>query len=254
MLDFGRLDFRYDPFPIGYATGVVDTGLYAELSRSWPSTELFRYMPELGEKYSLSEVNNPDRYYDFLRSTDPWQRMYTAVKQPNFIYSVLDHLSRNRIELMLRERFVSKVHHFTKLKRKLKEQVKRIGLWMKRKSSLRARFEFSMMRGDGGSIKPHTDSVGKHVTLVMSAIEEGEWRSDWGGGTSVLKPKDPGENFNWQNRQLEFDDVEEIHKYPFRPNQCIVFVKTFNSLHGVYDLKGPSNAWRKTLTINIEDA
>ena len=69
----------------------------------------------------------------------------------------------------------------------------------------------------------------------------------------MLTPKDPRDSYNWLNRQLEFGQVNELHTYPFAPNQCVLFVKTFNSLHGVYGLKGPADAWRKTLTINIEN-
>ena len=37
------------------------------------------------------------------------------------------------------------------------------------------------------------------------------------------------------------------------PNQCVIFVKTFNSWHAVYPMTGHgSQALRKTLTINIE--
>ncbi len=74
-----------------------------------------------------------------------------------------------------------------------------------------------------------------------------------GGGTEVMTPVDLSQNYNQNNRQLEFEDVETIDICPFKPNQCIVFVKTFNSLHAVRPMQGGNNtAFRKTLTINIE--
>jgi hypothetical protein len=56
------------------------------------------------------------------------------------------------------------------------------------------------------------------------------------------------------NRQLEFDQVEKVSSYAFEPNQCLIFVKTFNSLHSVGPMNGSgSSAMRRTLTINIEN-
>jgi len=46
--------------------------------------------------------------------------------------------------------------------------------------------------------------------------------------------------------------VERVRTLPFRPNQCVVFVKTFNSLHAVSPVGGGPSVLRRTLTINIE--
>ena len=44
-----------------------------------------------------------------------------------------------------------------------------------------------------------------------------------------------------------------VRTFDFLPNQCVVFVKTYNSLHSVRPiaLPGPTRM-RRTLTINIE--
>ena len=254
MFDFDNIDFLYEPYPIGYATSVVERSRYDDLVDTWPETSLFKHMPTLGDKYSLSEFNHREQYFDFLSSTPRWREMYEQVKSPNFLNSLFDLLSRHRIDLPIRGRRFDRHHRFAKLSRRFTAQLKRLRWKLRKKPVLRSRFEFSMMRADQGCIKPHTDSSKKHITLVVSVSGQDEWQSEWGGGTSVLKPRDPRDNFNWQNRQLEFADVDEIHTFPFRPNQCVLFVKTFNSLHCVYNLKGPQTAWRKTLTINIEDA
>ena len=124
-----------------------------------------------------------------------------------------------------------------------------------RATALKTRFEFSMLPVDGGHIKPHTDSPGKLITLVVSFCDHGEWQSSFGGGTSVLRAVDPRQSFNHMNRQLEFADTETLYTFPFQPNQCVIFVKTFNSLHAVSPMEGRSSkAMRKTLTINIEIA
>ena len=47
--------------------------------------------------------------------------------------------------------------------------------------------------------------------------------------------------------------MEQIDVFEFEPNQCVVFVKTFNSWHCVRPMQGNgSQAMRRTLTINIE--
>ena len=47
--------------------------------------------------------------------------------------------------------------------------------------------------------------------------------------------------------------MDILHTYEFRPNQAVVFVKTFNSWHSVRPMSAHgSKLLRKTLTINIE--
>jgi hypothetical protein len=122
-------------------------------------------------------------------------------------------------------------------------------------SRLSARFEFSMLPADGGFIRPHTDSPQKIITLVIGILRQGEWNPSFGGGTEVLRPKDPTNNFNFKNSYLEFEDVETLTTFEYSPNNCVIFIKTFNSLHAVRPMTAPDhNLMRKTLTINIEKA
>ncbi len=110
-----------------------------------------------------------------------------------------------------------------------------------------------MMPARGGFIKPHTDAPQKLITLVVSMIDQDEWNPDWGGGTAMLRTKDITRSFNHVNAQFDFADVEPLETFPFVANQCIVFVKTFNSFHAVYPTQGPEGGpMRRTLTINIE--
>ena len=110
-----------------------------------------------------------------------------------------------------------------------------------------------MMPSTGGCIKPHTDSPQKLITLVYSIVSSGEWKPEWGGGTDVLRVKEPRNSFNHVNRQAEFAEVDVIKTFEFVPNQLVVFVKTFNSWHAVRPMTGENPpAMRRTLTINIE--
>jgi hypothetical protein len=243
LLDLGPAHFRYEPYPIGIIRNIFEPSLYERLVDTFPPIELFHFMQYHGDKWSLSEVNNPALYYKFLRSSPDWNRLFNEVKSKNFIDQVLEALVQSKIDLGL------STSARTGALRKLKDRL------LGRKSSssgLRARFEFSMMSADAGNIRPHTDSPQKHITLVVSMVRPGEWDQAWGGGTDLMRPLDPSENFNLLNRYLEFDQVETIETMAYEPNQCVIFIKTFNSLHAVKPMTGPRHAMRRTLTINIE--
>ncbi len=242
-MDFGRARFEYEPYPIGIIRNIFDRPLYERLVDTFPPVEIFRFMQAHGDKWSLSELNNADNYYRFLRANSDWRRVYDEVKSSDFIVHVLGCLARSKIDLGL-----DPAANGNAL-RKLRDRL------LGRKScTLRARFEFSMMSAAGGHILPHTDSPQKHITLVVSMVRPGEWDQNWGGGTDRMRPLDPSENFNLLNRYLKFDQVRTIGTMAYEPNQCVIFIKTFNSLHAVRPMTGPSHIMRRTLTVNIESA
>ncbi len=199
------------------------TEFYQRLLTAWPEDHLFEFKPGLGNKYSLSEVNHGDIYEAFISEIEPWRLLHQWIKGPEFIEYVLATMRRHNIDL---------------------------GYAAKQLSS---RFEFSMMSADRGSIMPHTDAVNKLITLVVYMPREGEWQQRYGGGTSILKPRDMRRNFNNLNVQVPFEEVECLHTYPYVPNTCVLFIKTFNSYHAVYPMQGPPDLMRRSLTINIED-
>jgi hypothetical protein len=248
LFRFEESTFRYEPFPIGLTRPIFEPSLYEELLNGWPAQELFAFMPKLGKKYSLSEVNEPANYREFVECSPLWRRVHREIKSAAFVRAVLHLLTRQHVDLGIS----GDVAVNAPKRRWFASAGWAKGMLQKDVQALKTRFEFSMLPGDGGHIKPHTDSPGKIITLVVSIVGPGEWNSAWDGGTTVLRPKDIRQNFNYLNRQLEFDATEIIATYPFEPNQCVVFVKTFNSLHAVSPLTGPSGAMRKTLTINIE--
>ena len=52
---------------------------------------------------------------------------------------------------------------------------------------------------------------------------------------------------------VPWDKIEVVETVPFVPNQCMIFVKTFNSLHSVKPMRGKgSEALRKSVTIVLE--
>ncbi len=244
MFSLRRSTFAYEPYPVCYATEVFEGPVYDELAQTYPDRKLFQHKPELGDKYSLSERNNADQYHKFLASSPAWGRLHSYVKSKTFVDETLEFLKSHNIDLGLGNyAFVSKA------------RAKRASLLsrIRRMPELGARFEFSAMGGNGGHILPHTDNHNKLITLVLSMNEQETWNQAWGGGTEICMPRDRSKIFNHVNFYMGFDDVELLGNYGFHPNQCLLFIKTFNSWHQVSPIHTPSSApLRKTLTINIE--
>lgn len=53
MFSFDRLQFRYEPFPIGVASPLMDAGLYREFVDEFPTVGLFGDLSVVGSKYRL---------------------------------------------------------------------------------------------------------------------------------------------------------------------------------------------------------
>lgn len=158
LLKLSRANFKYEPYPIGIIQNILEPSFYERLVNTFPSVEYFRFMQYHGDKWSLSELNNPKLYHKFLRSNPDWNRLYKEVKSKEFINQIFDALAESKIDLGL----TSPVGNG--LMRRLRNKL----LGRKSSGSFRARFEFSMMRAEGGHILPHTDSPQKLITLVLS--------------------------------------------------------------------------------------
>lgn len=246
MMQLSKTVFDYVPFPIGVLSDAVPAEKYNQLVDSFPRKELFKYIESLGNKYSLSEVNEPERYRNFISSTPVWKAFYDYVKSEDFIKSVIHTLQENNLKLGL-ERYP--------IKQKpdgIASKVISKFDGLSKKPHLTSRFEFSMLNGNGGYLLPHTDNPSKIITLVLTICKEGEWNSSYGGGTDINHPKDEKKYFNYLNEQLKFEEVKTLKTVEFEPNQCMIFVKTFNSLHSVSPIKAPNNSLRRSVTINIE--
>lgn len=245
--NYDKLEFRYVPFPIGVARQLVEEQLYERMIANWPDKTLFEYMPELGNKYALSQKFHHKQYHHFIRSNPLWRDFHAWIKSKDFIYGVMDVLLKHHIDLGHSER-ASRIQQLVKT---IKSIVR--GQAPHRRSRLAARFEFQMMPSQGGHILPHTDTPAKIVTLVVSMVRPGEWDPEFGGGTDINQPKDMRFVYNQLNRQAPFEEMEVVDTFEFEPNQAVIFVKTFNSWHSVRPMKGNDpNEMRKTLIINIE--
>lgn len=246
MLNFDTIKFDYDPYPIGLGRGALAPDLYDELVETFPGDDVFVSMDYHGVKLSLSQVNNRAGYYAHLKQSPTWKRFYDYIKGEGFIADTLAMLKSHDIDLGLsnasaKDRLIKRFKAFKK------------GQPQPHIPRLRSRFEFSSMPVTGGSIRPHTDATSKIVTMVIPILRENEWKDEYGGGTSVVWPKNRARSFNLVNGYMDFDEVDCIRTYPFEPNQCLVFVKTYNSWHAVLPMTGNDpSILRRTLTINIE--
>jgi len=246
MLNFDAINFDYDPYPIGMAPGALAPELYEELIDTFPDDETFVLKEFNGVKYSLSRHNNKAGYFDHLRKNAAWGRFYDYIDSERFITDTMTMLRSHNIDLALanstwRERAARRFKALRKGNRQ--PHIPR----------LRSRFEFSSMPVTGGNIRPHTDHPSKVVTMVIPILRQNEWNEDYGGGTSVVWPKDRTSSYNLTNAYVDFDEVDCVRTYPFEPNQCLVFVKTYNSWHAVWPMTGNDpSILRRTLTINIE--
>jgi hypothetical protein len=252
MLSFTNFTFEYLPYPVAVAQPILDPSLYAALVADFPQIEEFSVFNEAyGKKWRLNETADLARYRAVLKKSAAYNSLYRYFKSDAFIRDTLHCFESNNIKLRLFEAQQSSSSRPV--------QLGRLGAWMDtverklRGRSLATRFEFSALPAHGGSIAPHTDAPNKIITLVISIAQEGEWDPAWGGGTDVLVPNDPRESYNFYNKYLAFDACTTIRTVPYVPNQCMLFLKTYNSLHCVKPTTGPENGpVRKTLTVNIE--
>jgi hypothetical protein len=248
MLNYNKVEMRYEPYPLAVLRPALEPGQYSRLADSFPDESLFGTLPKFPYKLSLSEKWAPGNYARFLRENREWNAFHSWVKSDDFIRKTVDFLKDNHVDLPLSEAFETSSQ---KMKRFFKS-VKR-GHLPSRGVRLRSRFEFSSLKADGGRVEPHTDAARKVITLVLSMIKDGEWDTAFGGGLDVNRAKDSRYEYNWQNRMVPWDQVEVVDTIPFVPNQCTVFVKTHNSLHSVREMtqKG-SKTLRKSVTVVIE--
>jgi hypothetical protein len=250
--NYGNFVFDYEPYPIGVAREFIEPDYYRSLVENFPPIEIFGgfFDPESNKK-GLSEIYNPTSYHQFVRETPVYRDFYKYIKSPDFIHDVLNCFEQNYIQLGLSE---SKITSSTlPLRGRRFEKAEKALRRLRLKKGLRARFEFSALPARGGNIRPHTDAPSKIITLVLSILKEGEWNPGWGGGTDVIKPKDRKRTYNFLNNYFDFDECETLRTIEYVPNQCILFLKTFNSLHCVTPIQSHvADIYRKTLTINIE--
>lgn len=253
-LNYSNFVFDYEPYPIGVAQNFIQADYYRQLVEHFPPIEIFgEFFDRDSNKMALSELYEPDRYHRFIRETSVYRDFYNYIKSPNFVHDVLNCFEQNFIELRLSG---AKITSTTlPLSGPMFDKFERVLRRWRRDKGLRARFEFSALPANGGNIRPHTDAPSKLITLVISILKEGDWDPAWKGGTDVLRPKDIRKSYNFYNNYFNFEECETLRTIDYVPNQGLLFLKTFNSLHCVAPIQNQNGqVYRKTLTVNIESA
>ena len=248
MLTFENVEMRYEPYPLGVIRPAIEPGFYDELVSNFPDISLFGNLEKYPYKLSLSEKFAADNYHRFLRENGPWGRFHAWVKSDEFIRAMVGFLRENHVDLPLDDALEGTPARLKRWGRSIRR-----GRLPRPAGKLTSRFEFSVLKADGGEVAPHTDTPRKVITLVISMIGDGEWPVEAGGGLDINRATDPAYAYNWKNRMVPWDKIEVIDTVPFVPNQCTVFVKTHNSLHSVRRMtETGSDLLRKTVTIVIE--
>ena len=248
MLNYNAVQMRYEPYPLAVLRPALDPGIYSELAESFPSSELFGKVPKYDYKLSLSEKFNSREYHGFIAKNPAWNRFHSWLKSDDFVRKTVDFLKTQNVDLGLDDVFATGANRLAAMAGAVAR-----GKLPRRRRKLHTRFEFSVLKADGGEVAPHTDTPKKIITLVLTMIKDGEWKPEFGGNLDINRATDNAYAFNWTNAMVPWDRIEVIDSIPFVPNQCTVFVKTFNSLHSVRKMtqKG-SSALRKTITMVIE--
>ena len=180
MLNFSAAKVRYEPYPLAILRPALDPRHYEQLCSSFPDISLFGTIPKYDYKLSLSEKFNPENYHAFLGRSEAWNRFHSWIKSDDFIRKTVEFLSTINIDLQLAEALGTPA---LRLRRALQEVGR--GKLPKRGMTLRSRFEFSVLKADGGEVAPHTDTPKKIITLVLSMIRDGDWETGYGGGLDV---------------------------------------------------------------------
>jgi len=245
MIDLSKLNIDYTPYPIGVASGIFEPELYKKIIQNYPDIEKFDSMGET--KLSLNDKN--PYFWKVIKENPIWKEFHGYINTKEFIDSVFKVLASQNVDLgfkhykfLKRDEKTSRIFHVYNALRGRKAPIE-----------LETKLEFSALHPNGGAVWPHTDSKHKVATLVLSITEEDEWDIKWGGGTSSLELKDNSRVFDRTNKyKPEFKDVNIIKTYDFKENQCLLFVKTFNSWHAVMPMHNKHiSKLRKSLTINI---
>lgn len=249
MFDFSKLSFTYEPFPIGFGHGVFSSEFYARMVKDYPPVELHVPAGKTGKEFVLDAEFAPRTFRDFVSTHSVWREFRDYFTSKLFIKDTLQFLQRRDIDLGLVTS--SELNWKGKIEAVLSQIMR--GHLPKGRTQLSSRFAFWSESVDGACIMPHTDAVSKIITLCLPVVKEGSWNQAWGGATEMMRMKDPTKSFNVINKRVDFDAAETIASYPFDSNQCLLFIKTFNSLHCVKPMRGNDRSiLRKMLVVNIE--
>ncbi len=249
-----QYDIEYYPFPIAQIKNYIDPKYIDKLVKSFPDISLFDYIEDkkFGNKYALSEVNNRKKYFKFLKSNKIWNDFFLQINTIEFQKFCFDKLSEKKIAL----NHPIPTNSLQKIKYLINHYLYRIGKVLFNDKiylgspKIKTTLEFQIMSANGNYLLPHTDSKRKILTFCLN-LTDSNWKKEYGGGFSSFIPKDISNYYNFNDEFLQFNQCDTIKDYDFEFNQVNLFIKTFNSLHGVKQMQGPKTSYRKSINFSF---
>lgn len=251
MINFNNFTFYSDPFPHGLAHKVFDEAFYKKIVSEFPSVENLKKLIDKSnlqkfKKFSLSNKN--DKSFDKIISNKPNIKILVDyLNSFEFKKNLIYLLENNNIKFGINLKKNTK-------KKILINFLKNFSpfIFGKQEQDIDIFTEFSSIPINNGMIKPHTDSQYKLASIVIPIVDD-NWKEEFNGGTNFLTPKDKTKTFNYLNNTLEFNETEKIKTIPFKKNQLLIFLKTYNSLHSVGPLIGNNDEiYRNSITLTVE--
>ena len=241
-----ELLFR-EPFCIFRVKDYLPRAVYERLRESFPDD---RHMTAGADgKRFFGSRDSPARFTEFRRSNPAWNALFAVFESRHFIRSVrtalFDDLAKARSEVMRKRWLVLPPGQLRRLCRP-------IGNWppVNRKIELVSTdFQFSSL-DPGVSIAPHTD-VPRKLVSIMLYFPDPEWEGALGGGTEFYRPLDDKLESNWENTNVEFEQVTKFFRADFQANHLVGFVKSASSYHGVPAIDSPRRIPRRSLNVFI---
>ena len=252
MINIDNLKFDFNPFPYGIAENIIDNDIYNVLTDEFPNIKSLTVSKEKNDqikfkKFSLSSKNNKDLFYKTVNKTKILKTLINYFLSYKFKKYLINKLKKKYINFGINIQ-----------KPSLKTSIKN-ALYPFAPSFLTSKFqdveiyiELSSIPSDNGMIKPHTDSQHKLASIVIPVTSD-NWPDNYAAGTNFLEPLDKKKTFNFVNKTLEFKETKIINTVPFKRNQFLIFLKTYNSLHSVGPIQHPNkNIFRNSLTLTVE--
>ena len=213
---------------------------YKELKESFPDKSFFVNVHK-GGKISFQSDNNPDNFNKFCQENPVWDDFLQFFISNEFLDDAFEFLKKP-----LKNARGKDVE-----KRWILANSDSLDSFSSDVIPIEVRFEFSMLSKEM-MILPHTDAERKLFSLLLYFSDE-DWKPEYGGGLKFFRPKNIIDQWNFENRIVPFDALEEIASAPFTANRFLGFVKSRNSWHGVKSLKSAPGMYRKILNINVVD-
>jgi hypothetical protein len=245
MINFKDSEFFYDPYPYAIIKNIFEKEIYDELKKEFPDSNDEKFdtsgnskKKDMG-KFNKFQIDNfkSKNFNNVIKNRKTSKLIYNFFKSEKFINIIDEFLISNHVNIKL---------------------IKKQNYWQSFfKKNFNIYFELSSIPCDGGFIAPHTDAPRKIITCVMPIVDKEEISNLKGVGTSMLEATNIKYKYNFLNQTVPLSDTKEIKYIDFLPNQMLMFIKTYNSLHSVGPIKSTNltkSLKRKSINVSIVEA